>query len=290
MTGRAPGCIIRAMRYGLTMPNFGSYAEVRALASLAADAEAAGWDGFFLWDHISPAAPGGPAPFADPWMALTAVALSTERLRIGTMVTPIPRRRPWVLARQIATLDRISDGRVTLGVGIGYPPEEYTFFGEDADERLRADKLDEGLEVVRGILSGEPFRFEGEHYTVDEGAFLPASVQTPVPIWVAGMWPNRRPMRRAARWDGAFPIRADLQPLSPDDVREIIAYVRKHRTSPQPFDAILSGESHGDSPFALKHPLSEYEAAGVTWWLETLTDWAGTLEEMRGYVRGGPPR
>ncbi len=271
------------------MPNFGSYSNVRELAELARDAEAAGWDGFFLWDHISPAASPG-AEFADPWMALTAVALATERMRIGTMITPLPRRRPWVLARQVATLDRISNGRVTLGVGIGYPPEEYTMFGEDGDERVRADKLDEGLEVLTGLLSGEAFRFEGEHYTVEEGSFLPASVQAHVPIWVAGMWPNHRPMRRAARWDGAFPIRSDLQPLTPDEVREIVAYVRKHRDSPEPFELVLSGESAGDSPFALKHPLAEYDAAGATWWLETLTDWRGTVTAMREYVRAGPPK
>lgn len=219
-----------------------------------------------------------------------AVALATEKVRIGTMVTPIPRRRPWVLARQVATLDNVSNGRVTLGVGLGYPAEEYTAFGEDADERTRADKLDEGLEIVRGILSGEPFSFEGDHYRVEDGTFLPASVQRPVPVWVAGMWPNRRPMRRAARWDGAFPIRADIEPLAPDDVREVIAYVRAHRPAAGPFDVVISGESSGGSPFALKHPLSEYAEAGVTWWLETLTDWRGELDSMRSYVRGGPPR
>ena len=277
------------MRYALNMPNFGSYANIPDLVALAKDAEAAGWDGFFLWDHISPAASPG-AEFCDPWMALTPVALATEGLRIGTMITPLPRRRPWVLARQVATLDQLSNGRVTLGVGIGYPPEEYRLFGEETDERVRADKLDEGLEILAGLLSGEPFRFAGEQYQVDEVAFLPAAVQAHVPVWVAGMWPNRRPMRRAARWDGAFPIRADIQPLTPDEVREIRGYVEAHRESSEPFELVLSGESSGDSPFALKHPLSEYEAAGVTWWLETLTDWRGTVGEMREYVRGGPPR
>jgi probable F420-dependent oxidoreductase len=270
------------------MPNFGSYANIPDLVALAKDAEAAGWDGFFLWDHISPAASPG-AEFCDPWMALTPVALATEGLRIGTMITPLPRRRPWVLARQVATLDQLSNGRVTLGVGIGYPPEEYRLFGEETDERVRADKLDEGLELLAGLLSGEPFRFAGEQYQVDEVAFLPAAVQAHVPVWVAGTWPNRRPMRRAARWDGAFPIRADIQPLTPDEVREIRGYVEAHRESSEPFELVLSGESSGDSPYALKHPLAEYEAAGVTWWLETLTDWRGTLGEMREYVRGGPP-
>jgi probable F420-dependent oxidoreductase len=278
------------MRYGLTMPNFGSYADVRAVAEMARDAEAAGWDGFFAWDHVSSAATSG-SPAADPWVLLTAIALATERARIGTMVTPVARRRPWVLARQTATLDRLSNGRLVLGVGLGYPPEEFGIFGEETDERVRAEKLDEGLDVLAGLWSGAPFSYAGKHYRIDETTMLPAPVQQPrIPIWVAGMWPSRRPMRRAARWDGAYPIREDNMPLSPDDVRAIVAYVRSHRIGDAPFDVILAGESSGDGPFVWKEPLATYEAAGATWWLEGLTDWRGTLDEMRALVRAGPPR
>jgi len=277
------------MRYGLFMPNFGSYADARAVASLAKDAEDAGWDGFFLWDHISPAAAQGQVNIADPWIELAAIALATDRIRIGTMVTPLPRRRPWVLARQVATLDQLSNGRVTLGVGLGDPPEEYSTFGEITDARTRASMLDEGLAVCSGLLSGEPFSFNGEHYRIQETTFRPKPVQAKVPIWVAGSWPNKRPMRRAARWDGAFPIRADATPLTPDEVREIVAYVRAHRPSDEPFDVVLRGETDNESPFALKHPLAEYEAAGVTWWLETLGDWRGQVGAIREYVRAGPP-
>jgi len=278
------------VHFGITVPNFGSYADIRALADLTRDAEAAGWDGFFVWDHISPAASEG-APIADPWIALAAIALATERIRIGTMVTPVARRRPWKLARETATLDRLSGGRLILGVGLGFPPGEYSVFGEDADDRVRARKLDEGLDVLAGLWSGRPFRYDGAHYHISDTTFAPAPVQSPrIPVWVAGMWPHRAPFRRAARWDGAFPIHADITPLSPDEVREISAYVRAHRTGDAPFDLVLSGESSGDGPFAWKQPLARYEEAGATWWLETITDWRGSIGNMRDYVRNGPPR
>ncbi len=278
-------------RYGISVPNFGSYGDVRALAELAHDADVAGWDGFFIWDHMIGDEAFGPTRI-DPWIALAAIAMRTERLRIGTMITPLPRRRPWKLARETVTLDHLSGGRVTLGVGLGYPPEEYSTFGEDADDRVRAEKLDEGLAVLAGLWSGKPFAFEGTHFHVSETTFLPAPLQSPrIPVWVAGIWPSRRPLRRAARWDGVFPIKeGGMSPLSTEEVARIIAYVREHRTGGDPFDVVLSGESEGDGPVALKETLADYAAAGATWWLESLTDWRGTLSEMRDYVRNGPPR
>ena len=277
------------MQYGITVPNFGSYADARALATLAREAEDAGWDGFFVWDHISAAASEG-GPIADPWILLAAIALNTERVRIGTMVTPVARRRPWKLAREAVTLDHLSGGRMTLGVGLGFPAEEFRLFGEDAEERVRAEKLDEGLEVMAGLWSGEPFRYEGAHYRIDETVFLPRPVQQPrIPIWVGGMLPARAPFRRAAKWDGVVPIRADIMPLTPAHVRQVIAYVKAHRTSEAQFDVVLSGESSGGGPYVLKEPLAAYEEAGATWWLETLTDWRGALGDVHAYVRGGPP-
>src|SRR5439155_12065283 len=130
------------MRYGISVPNFGSFADVRKIAEMAHDAEHAGWDGFFVWDHISSAASyDDKTPIADPWIMLTAIALATERIRIGTMITPLPRRRPWKVARETVTLDHLSGGRFVLGAGLGFPPEEYNLFGEDADERARDSKL-----------------------------------------------------------------------------------------------------------------------------------------------------
>lgn len=279
------------MKYGISITNFGSYADVRTLASLAHDAEAAGWDGFFVWDHISSAATDG-RPACDPWVALTAIALATERLRIGTMVTPVARRRPWKLARETVTLDRLSAGRLVLGVGLGYPPEEYTSFGEDADDRVRAAKLDEGLEVLTGLWSGTPFSYDGQHYHLEHPAMLPPPVQSPrIPIWVAGMSPARPPFRRAARWDGVVPLHADLTPFTVDEVAAVAAYVRAHRPDNTPFELVLSGESSGHtSPLIWRTPPREYEAAAATWWLESITDWRGTVDEMRAVVRAGPQR
>src|SRR5438105_3220870 len=168
------------MRYGVSVPNFGSFADVRKTAELARDAERAGWDGFFLWDHISAAASfDDKTPIADPWIMLAAIALATERIRIGTMITPLPRRRPWKVARETVTLDHLSGGRLVLGVGLGFPPEEYSLFGEDADDRVRGRKLDEALDVLTGLWSAKRFRFEGEHYTVRETTFSPAPRQSP---------------------------------------------------------------------------------------------------------------
>jgi probable F420-dependent oxidoreductase len=285
------------MKTAINVPNFGSYGDPHALADLAREAEAAGWDGFFIWDHIQNSGGGEAAqPMCDPWVALTAVALATERIRIGTMITPVPRRRPWVLARQTITLDRLSNGRLILGAGIGFPPAEYTTFGEDGDERTRGDKLDEGLDVLAGLWSGERFSFEGQHYTVRDAVMLPAPVQRPrIPVWVAGMGDAKRPRRRAARWDGMFPLASDLRVLSPRDIAGVAAEIRAQRATDAPFDIAVGGESsperpHGRTePYFRTEPLSAYAEAGATWWMESLTDWRGSIETMHDFVKNGPP-
>lgn len=175
---------------------------------------------------------------ADPWVLLTAVALATERIRIGTMVTPVARRRRWKLARETVTVDRLSGGRLILGVGLGFPPDlDFAAFGEESDDRHRAEKLDEGLDVLTGLWSGEPFSYSGEHYQVLDAQFLPTPVQTPrIPIWVAQMYPYRGPLRRAARWDGLVPMHeTDMFP-TPQQVDEVVSFVRSVRTDDAPFD------------------------------------------------------
>ncbi len=215
------------MRYAISVPNFGDQADPGWTIGLACDAEAAGWDAFFLWDHVL-AWNGNEV--ADPWTLLAAIAVSTERVRLGTMVTPLPRRRPWQVVRQIVTLDHLSRGRAVLGVGLGYPPhEEFEMFGEPGDARARAELLDEGLEVVDGLMRGGSFSFAGRHFRIDDVAFAPTPVQRPrVPIWVAGAWPHRRPFRRAARFDGVVPIAlaADGEeiPIDVPTMREVVAY------------------------------------------------------------------
>ena len=287
------------MRYGINLPPFDEFGDPRSLAELAREAEAAGWDGFFIWDHILFDVSWH--PLVDPWVGLAAVAMSTSQMRLGTMLTSLPRRRPWKLARETVSLDRLSNGRLTLGVGIGDPVEwEYRFFGEPTDARHRADLLDEGLEIVNGLWSGELFGFNGQHYQLEPMKFVPTPLQQPrIPIWVGGWWPNKRPMRRAARWDGVIPGRLDRS-LSPDDWRDLLAYIRQYRTSDAPFDAVHSGTTAGDDRAHDAAVVATYAAVGVNWWIEDVSPYRYGLgwedpwtpevvELMRQRVRRGPP-
>jgi probable F420-dependent oxidoreductase len=277
------------MRFGITIPNFGICSDARTAAMLAREAEEAGWDGFFLWDHVLWTWPETQLA-GDPFVTLAAIAMSTERIKIGTMVTPVPRRRPWTLARQLTTLDHLSGGRVVAGVGIGGDWfGDYSKFGEPADDKTHAEMLDEGLEVIAGLWSGEPFSFEGKHYQIKDVQFLPKPIQQPrIPVWVAGMWPNKRPFRRAARWDGVFPICAtEERELTVDEVRDLVAYTRESRTSDAPFDLILSGKTSGKDRAENRDHLAPYAELGATWWLESYL--GGTVEEARQRIGDGPP-
>lgn len=291
------------MRYGISIPPFADYSNPRTLAALAREAEAAGWDGFFIWDHML----FGPIPVVDPWVALTAIALSTERIRIGPMVTPLPRRRPTKLARETVSLDRLSGGRLVLGVGIGESPWEWEYLGEQPDLRVRGAMLNEGLEVLTGLWSGEPFSFNGRHYRVEgelpdgtrRARFLPPALQSPrIPIWVAGVWPNKPPFRRAARWDGIFPMKKGGAMPTPDDLREMVAYVEAQRTSAGPFDVVLAGATPGADPAEDAAIVAPYAGAGLTWWVESVDPWRygwnwdgdWPVEAMNERVRRGPPK
>ena len=274
------------MRYALNLQAFGELAVVDALASLAADAEAAGWDGFFLWDHLQ-WEPG--LPVADPWIALTAIAMRTTRIRIGALVTPLPRRRPWKFARETATLDHLSKGRLVVGVGIGGEWfREYSTFGESVDDKTHAAMLDEGLAVVTGLWSGEPFEYQGKHYAVHSAQFLPTPVQSPrIPVWVAGVWPNKAPMRRAAMWDGLCPI-VDGHTVQPEEVSAMLAYIRQYRSRNAPFDVVVPGYVGNMQQAEAKSLLKRYEEAGVTWWQEGFMP-NDTLHDVRERIHQGPP-
>jgi alkanesulfonate monooxygenase SsuD/methylene tetrahydromethanopterin reductase-like flavin-dependent oxidoreductase (luciferase family) len=281
------------MRYAVNVPNFEDYGDVRTVAALAADAEAAGWDGFFVWDHLA-FVKAWRLRIADPWLLLAGVALATERLRLGPMVTPLARRRPWKVARETVTLDRLSGGRLVLGVGLGEPPaDEFGSFGEPTDAKVRAAMLDEGLEVLTRLWSGETVSFSGRHYRVDEVAFQPTPVQRPrIPIWVAGAWPRRGPLRRAARFDGSAPLKLDdqgeLVPLDAEDVRGLLAVVGELRQGGGPFDLLVGGITPED-PAAARDQLAELAEAGVTWWQETVDPRQTDLDAFRRRVRQGPP-
>lgn len=279
------------VRFGIYTPNFGDYSDPRRLAALASEAEAAGWEGFFLYDHIGRDGygmrPGDGV--VDPWIALTAIASATERIRLGPLVTAVARRRPWKLAHEVTSLDHLSGGRVIFGAGLG-GPSAFDAFGEDPNARVRAEKLDEGLEIMTALWRGEPLRHDGAHFHLDVEPFLPRPLQTPrVPIWVAGIWPNRPPFRRAARWDGAFPL-TDRNPLpTPKQIRDIVSYVEAHRVATAPFDLVVGGRTLSEDPRDCERPAQSAQA-GATWWLEWLEPDRGSFEENRARVLRGPPR
>jgi alkanesulfonate monooxygenase SsuD/methylene tetrahydromethanopterin reductase-like flavin-dependent oxidoreductase (luciferase family) len=292
------------MQFAIDIPNFGDFADPRLTEQIARDAEAAGWDAVWVWDHVQRDAG---VPYSDPWILLAVIALATTRVRLGPMVTPIPRRRPWLVAREAVTLDVLSGGRFTLGVGNGSPLREFTAFGEEADLRIRAGKLDEGLAIIDGLFSGRPFSFEGEHYKLDEVEFLPGPVQLPrLPIWLAATWPIRAPFRRAARWDGVWPLRraedGTSRHISPDDIRGVCAMIAEERaaaglpvglgegpTAP-PYDVMVAGSTPADDPTAAAATVREFNEAGATWWTERINPQHGSLAQLRRRIDAGPPR
>jgi alkanesulfonate monooxygenase SsuD/methylene tetrahydromethanopterin reductase-like flavin-dependent oxidoreductase (luciferase family) len=279
------------LRFALDLTIFGDLADPTLLADLAVGAEAAGWDGFFLWDHT--AAQFQPEA-TDPWIALAAAAVRTERLVLGPMITPLARRRMTKVARETVALDHLSGGRLVLGVGLGANDEgEFTDFGDEGDPRVRARILDESLAVLVRLWSGRPVSFEGDFLRTVAEPFLPTPVQRPrIPIWVAGMWPNKRPMRRAALWDGVFPLKAGADfeyQMTPQEIAEVKAFVEAERTTDAPFEVVHGGLLSGDrtTDLSLVH---RYGEAGVTWWLEHFYPGRMSVAEIRDFIRLGPPR
>jgi len=284
------------MRFSINIPNFGDFADATVVARVASEAEAAGWDGLFVWDHVVHHKNNGRS-FGDPWMLLTAAALATERIKLGTLVTPVARRRPQQLARQVATLDNLTGGRVVLGAGLGGPIEdEYGAFGEPTDPKLLAERLDEGLHLLDRYWSGDPVTHEGSHFQVDDVALLPTPLQRPrVPVWIGGFWPHRPPMRRAARWDGAVPLFLSAKhghiPLV-DEVRELVSYIgsQRDRGSTAPFEIVLGGATPPDDAEA-RAVLGPLVEAGATWWDERQVqdDRITELDPVLRRIDAGPP-
>ena len=283
-----------AVSFAVGVPNVREYADPRLLVDLAVGAEAAGWDGVFLWDHIAREEDAA-IPATDPWIALAAIAARTERVRLGMMVTPLSRRRPWKVARETVALDVLSGGRLVFGVGLGGGAQnEFAAFGEEVDARGRADLLDEGLAILAGLWSGAPFDHDGPRLRVDGAQFLPTAVQQPrIPVWVAGRWPNRRPFRRAARWDGVFPIFEGVEGAAmppPAALAEAVRYTREQRDGNAPFDVALESVSGGVDRAADAELVAAYAGAGLTWWVEKLGWFRGSLDAMRARIAAGPPR
>ncbi|HJR25691.1 MAG TPA: LLM class flavin-dependent oxidoreductase [Acidimicrobiales bacterium] len=263
------------MRTALSLPNMG---DPHRLVEIAVAADANGWDGYFLWDHLHFMRSLDVEVF-DPWVVLGAAAVQTARVRLGTMITPVARRRPQKLAKEVVTLDHLSGGRAILGVGLGEPgTDDFAAFGDEGDRHGRAALLDQGLALLDGYLRGEP--------VLDEAAGVdahlrPGAVQDPrPPIWVAGKWPNPKPLERAARWDGYLPIGPTGAPATPEMVADLVATLGDTATRPG-FDVVvmLDGE----------HPPADYEAAGATWCAWGAWPFGDWLAEMEALASSPPP-
>jgi alkanesulfonate monooxygenase SsuD/methylene tetrahydromethanopterin reductase-like flavin-dependent oxidoreductase (luciferase family) len=284
------------MRYALSLPIGGVCSDPRVLAELAGLAEQSGWDGVFLEDYIVYQKLTG-EPTGDPWVALAAMALRTERIRLGTMVTPLSRRRPWKVAREAVSVDQLSNGRLILGVGLGDSREAgFARLNEVAEARSRAERLDEALDVLVGLWSGQPFSYVGRHYQVQDLTFLPKPVQQPrIPIWVGGGWPLKAPAERAARWDGACLYKhpggvgtGEWEDMSPEDVRSLRALVESRRGGAVSYDIAVGGRQRGPDWEQERNWIQSVAAAGATWWTEWLPP--AELDVMRANVQRGPLR
>jgi alkanesulfonate monooxygenase SsuD/methylene tetrahydromethanopterin reductase-like flavin-dependent oxidoreductase (luciferase family) len=277
------------VRYGLALPTGGECGDPRFLVELAERAEAAGWDGVFPEDYVL--YQGDRAmPTCPTWPVLAAIAVRTTRVVLGVEVTPLTRRRPWNVAREVAAVDQLSEGRAVLGVGLGDTGEHvvgdasFTAFGEERDPRRRGEMLDEALEIVAGLWTGEPFSFSGEHFTVEEVTFLPRPVQRPrPPIWVGGGYPHRKPVERALRWDGACLYNAKHGYLPPEAVADLRA-----RAGDRPWTLAVGGSPRRDDWDEEREHIAAIRDAGADWWIE----WAkpDDRDTMRAVADRGPLR
>ena len=237
------------MKYAINIPNYGEFSDPNFIKKFASDVEKSGWDGLFIWDHIQlyPEYLRG-TPFIDPWAALNIIAMNTSNIKLGSFVTPLSRRRPWQVSRQIVSLDHLSEGRAMLGVGLGTPVEfEFGAFGEATDDKTRAELLDESLEIILKLWTGEAIDHTGKHYHLTDVQILPKPYKGHIPIFIAGQWPNKRPMRRAANYDGVVPISNNWpEKLSPNDIGDILSYISKYRISDKQFELMVGGETPDD--------------------------------------------
>jgi alkanesulfonate monooxygenase SsuD/methylene tetrahydromethanopterin reductase-like flavin-dependent oxidoreductase (luciferase family) len=276
----------------------GLFADPLLLSELGVEAEAAGWEGVFVWDSVTIAMKDPRLiPACDPWIALALIAAKTSRVTIGTMITPLSRRRPWVVAQETATLDQLSGGRLVLPVGLGALDDgAFSKVNEVTDRVERAERLDESLQILAGVWTGEPFTFQGEHFSVDELTILPGSRQTPrIPVWVVALWPRRKSVGRALRWDGIIPSveREDgtrSWDPTPEDVRAIAKDI-EGRVAPD-FDVIVEIDTSGKERAEAAAIAADYAAAGATWWLEpvwqSMYEFPGEVGPLRARIAQGP--
>ncbi|HEY0519150.1 MAG TPA: LLM class flavin-dependent oxidoreductase [Ilumatobacteraceae bacterium] len=263
--------MIDTMKFGFVIP----WADAAEIGELAATAELHGWDGVFVWE---------PVWGVDAWVALAVAACRTTKIRLGTMLTPLPRRKPWELAGQVATVDRLSGGRVIVSVGLGAPDSGYDAFGEETDKVIRAERLDEGLAILRGLWAGQPFEHHGKHYEIAPSTFptIGHTRQQPVPVWCVGALGSRKSMTRALSCNGLIP-----QVIDDGGARQCTLEELQHVDIPsRPYDVVVEGAWSEHSPAA-------WAEAGATWWLETL--WTAVSDPdaydcSMSRLRQGPPR
>ncbi|UCE15153.1 MAG: LLM class flavin-dependent oxidoreductase [Candidatus Heimdallarchaeota archaeon] len=274
------------MKYGVVFPR----GDPLSAVSLAQEAENAKWDGFFMWEPIWG---------VDVWVTLSAIAMRTENIKLGTMVTPVSRCRPWKLVSETATLDQISNGRVILSVALGALDTGFKEFGEETDRRIRAKLLDEGLDIITGLWQGPPFSYVGKYYKIREANFFkrhppPIPKQIPrIPIWVVGAWPRKKSMERVLRYDGILPTKikddGSFIPISPEDLFEIKTFIQENRSLTTPFDIVIEGTTPGndqEKSLSITEPFAE---AGATWWIEAM--WTSDkLQVVRKRIQQGPPK
>lgn len=269
------------MNYGIIL----THGDPSTAADLAARAEDAGWDAVFTWDGI--AIPG--METYDPWVVMAAMAMRTSRVRLGAMLTPPSRRRPWKLAREATSVDILSGGRLVMPVGLGALDDGgFGNVGESTDRRTRAERLDEALAILDGLWSGQPFAFAGQHYRFGAMTFRPAPVQRPrIPIWVVGGWPSQRSMNRVLSWDGLLPYSLKGQ-LTPALLADMVGWIGERR-SLDGFDVAVEGTTPAGDRGQAAEIVEEWRGAGATWWIES--DWEkGTIKALRSRIAAGPPR
>jgi alkanesulfonate monooxygenase SsuD/methylene tetrahydromethanopterin reductase-like flavin-dependent oxidoreductase (luciferase family) len=275
-----------ALTFGVALP----YGAARMVARLAQQAEEAGWDGCFVGDAIW---------CEDPMIGLAAAAMTTQRIRLGTMVIPVPLRRPWKVASESVALDRLSDGRLILGLGAGAVWMGWQSFPDEVtDTRARAEMLDESIDILTLLFQRKPFDYDGKHYhlkltLLDEQHYPPKPIQQPrIPLWVPGIWPRKKSMQRALKCDGLLAEKVgpdgQAQEVTPTDIREIKAYVDANRTVSKAFDIVVSGKTGGLDQAQLCDKLLPWQEAGATWWIEGL--WDATEEQAAERIRQGPPQ
>ena len=273
------------MKYGLALP----YNETRLVADAAHLAEEIGWDGCFLGDAIW---------CEDPMIALAAAAMTTSRIRLGTMVIPVPLRRPWKIASESIALERLSNGRLILGLGTGAVWMGWQSFPDEVTHtKARAEMLDETIDILSKLYQGEQFDYDGKHYHVkltllDEQYYPPKPIQQPrIPLWAPLIWPREKSKERILKCDGLFAEKWSLEgnpeEVTPHDIREMKTYVEANRTLTTPFDIVISGKTFELDNAQQKDKLLPWIEAGATWWIEEL--WDATKETVIERIRQGPP-